>query len=176
VLAGSVSWLDLVNTGTASSGGREERLDSPARLAGWLEAEGIPPRRPPGPADLAAAHELRAALASLALAVLGRTPADAAALAVLERHLAADRPPRVGAAAAGLVREPPPDAAVALGWVARQALGHLAGPRPAPLRACADPACGRLYLDPGGRRRWCSPDRCGSRARVRAFRRRQADR
>jgi predicted RNA-binding Zn ribbon-like protein len=175
VLDTGAAWLDLLATvGSRFAPAPTERLDAPARLAEWLEAEGMSPPQPPGAAELAAARELREALASLALASLDGSPPAADAVAVLERHLAADRPPPLLATGSGLVREAPPDVATALGWVARQAADHLAGPRAARLSACADPECRRLYLDPGGRRRWCSSGRCASRARVRAFRRRQA--
>jgi predicted RNA-binding Zn ribbon-like protein len=169
------AWLDLVATAGLRFGPVPvERLEGPGRLAEWLEAEGMAPVEPPGLADLAAVRELREAMAGLALARLDGAPPDPAAAAVLERHLAADRAPRLVPAASGLAREAPPDVAAALGWIARQAADHLAGPRAAPLAACADPECRGLYLDPGGRRRWCSSGRCGSRVRVRAFRRRQA--
>jgi len=175
VLDTGAAWLDLVATvGSRYAAAPTERLDGPARLAEWLEAEGLAPPKPPGPADLAAARELREALAGLALAALEGLPPEPDAVAILERHLAADRPPSLLATGSGLAREAPADVATALGWVARQAADHLAGPRAAQLSACADPECRRLYLDPGGRRRWCSSGRCGSRARVRAYRRRRA--
>jgi len=175
VLDAGAAWLDLVATvGVRFAPVSTERLESPERLAEWLAAEGLAPGRPPGPDDLAAARELREALASLALAVVDRVPADPEAVAALERHLAADRPRRLAAGSPGLGLEPPADTAAALGWVARQAADQLAAPQAAHLRACADPACRSLYLDPGGRRRWCSSGRCGSRARVREHRRRLA--
>lgn len=42
------------------------------------------------------------------------------------------------------------------------------------LSACEQDDCGTLFVDtsPGRRRRWCSMSRCGSRAKVKAFRER----
>jgi predicted RNA-binding Zn ribbon-like protein len=44
------------------------------------------------------------------------------------------------------------------------------------LRACAAADCGYFYLDTSrsGNRRWCSMQRCGNRAKVRAHRERSA--
>jgi hypothetical protein len=42
----------------------------------------------------------------------------------------------------------------------------LTGPSRAHVRTC--PSCGWLFLDPRGRRRWCSMATCGNRAKVRA--------
>jgi predicted RNA-binding Zn ribbon-like protein len=41
-------------------------------------------------------------------------------------------------------------------------------PRPA-IRSCADAACGWLFLDPSGRRRWCEMAVCGNRAKARRY-------
>ncbi|MGW5195753.1 CGNR zinc finger domain-containing protein, partial [Kribbella sp. NPDC004138] len=41
-----------------------------------------------------------------------------------------------------------------------------AGQDRAHVRTC--PSCGWLFLDPRGRRRWCSMATCGNRAKVRA--------
>jgi predicted RNA-binding Zn ribbon-like protein len=39
----------------------------------------------------------------------------------------------------------------------------------APVRACPGDGCGWLFLDPRGRRVWCSMAVCGNRAKVRAY-------
>jgi predicted RNA-binding Zn ribbon-like protein len=75
-------------------------------------------------------------------------------------------------ASAGYRVRAPGDAREALGRLAREAAGHLAGPAAATLNTCADAVCGMLFLDPGGRRRWCLAEICGVRNRVRAHRRR----
>jgi predicted RNA-binding Zn ribbon-like protein len=62
---------------------------------------------------------------------------------------------------------PPSTLTAALARLARQTVEQLPD---APLRACADDECRLAYLDPGGRRRWCSPETCGVKARVRAHR------
>src|SRR5689334_15418261 len=89
-------------------------------------------------------------------------PPVAAPVAAVNRALAADRP--VALAAGGTLRLPA-TAAEALARIARRAAEDLAGPAAATLGACADADCGMLYLDPGGRRRWCSAEICGVRNR-----------
>jgi predicted RNA-binding Zn ribbon-like protein len=37
------------------------------------------------------------------------------------------------------------------------------------IRSCADEACGWLFLDPSGRRRWCEMAVCGNRAKARRY-------
>jgi len=41
------------------------------------------------------------------------------------------------------------------------------------IKACPGAHCGWLFLDPRGRRKWCSMESCGNRAKVRAFAERQ---
>jgi predicted RNA-binding Zn ribbon-like protein len=62
----------------------------------------------------------------------------------------------------------------ALSAVARDAINLFTGPQAKLIRACDEPGCRMLYVDssPGGRRRWCSMTRCGSRAKVETYRKR----
>ncbi|WP_069736476.1 CGNR zinc finger domain-containing protein [Streptomyces sp. EN27] len=58
---------------------------------------------------------------------------------------------------------PHPDAGLRLPLhaVAQRAAGLLADPRRLTVRACPGKGCGWLFLDAGGRRRWCSLRVCG---------------
>jgi predicted RNA-binding Zn ribbon-like protein len=49
-----------------------------------------------------------------------------------------------------------------------RAAGELLTSDHAPLRRCPGGGCGWLFLDPRGRRRWCTMATCGNRAKVRA--------
>jgi predicted RNA-binding Zn ribbon-like protein len=112
-------------------------------------------------------------LRSLALsAVRGERP-PAADLGTVNAALAHDRPVHLGASGAGAALARPATTAQALARLARQAAETLAGPGAQELHQCADPDCGMLFLDPGGRRRWCSVETCGARHRVRAHRARR---
>jgi predicted RNA-binding Zn ribbon-like protein len=59
--------------------------------------------------------------------------------------------------------------------VTAQAAEQLLGdPVSATVRACPGHDCGWVFLDPRGRRRWCSMSSCGNRAKVRAHAARRA--
>lgn len=76
--------------------------------------------------------------------------------------------------AATLVEGPPAawrmpvDAQLPLLAVARSAAELLCGPDREIVRACPGHDCGWLFLDRRGRRRWCSMESCGNRAKVKA--------
>lgn len=126
--------------------------------------------------DLRSARELRAALWDLARQRVAGQPLDPDAVAVM--NAAAARPPLVPALhgeAAGLVS--PVTAAQALSALARDAIDLLSGPLGYRICTCASPDCELLFVDASrpGRRRWCSMERCGNRAKTRSYRRRQGD-
>jgi predicted RNA-binding Zn ribbon-like protein len=64
------------------------------------------------------------------------------------------------------------DATAALSTLARDAIDLFGGPLAGRVRECAADNCGLLFVDTSrpGRRRWCSMERCGNRAKVRAYR------
>ncbi|MEV0291095.1 CGNR zinc finger domain-containing protein [Kribbella sp. NPDC050820] len=62
----------------------------------------------------------------------------------------------------------PEDLALPLDNVALLAGELLTGHAQAHVRKCPGESCGWLFLDPRGRRRWCSMATCGNRAKVRA--------
>ena len=171
---GGAPWLDLLGTrGYAFSAEPVERIGDPARLAEFLAQVRLTPRRRPDAEDVARAQALREALRGVALAVVDeRAPGRAELAAVREAAdrdagpLRLDRAPR-------LRRPAPRDVDEALARLARQALEQLAGPQQGDVHACADPGCRKLFLDPAGRRRWCSAQTCGTKARVRALRERR---
>jgi predicted RNA-binding Zn ribbon-like protein len=105
--------------------------------------------------------------------VTGRAPAPAD-LRRVDRALAADRGVRLRRGAGGLGLRRPDTAAEALAWLTRAAVQDLTGPAHAHLHPCGDETCSSFFLDPTGRRRWCTDQSCGNRLRVRAHRARSA--
>jgi predicted RNA-binding Zn ribbon-like protein len=162
--------LDLALSGGPDWRSRWERLFTPADLDAWL-AEG--PLAVPGTAaaaaDLREAWRLREALWGIAQAHAVGDPWPAGALAQLNRS--ARRPALVATLTPdGLVWEAP-TAARALATIARRAIelfGHEAGT----VHRCQGERCWLLFVDtsPARRRRWCSMERCGNRAKVRKHR------
>jgi predicted RNA-binding Zn ribbon-like protein len=165
------AWLDLLATvGGAYGADPVERLTGPPVLQRWLDHHGLAAERIPTDTDVASARALRETLRPLALAVVDHASVPEAPLQALQRWLDADVPLRAVERAGRPTPALPPTPAVALARVARQALEHLGGPQAEHLHACAADDCRMAFLDPGGRRRWCAPGRCGVRARVRAHR------
>jgi predicted RNA-binding Zn ribbon-like protein len=64
-----------------------------------------------------------------------------------------------------------------LSSVARDAIDVFGGPRAERLKRCEGSRCSLLFVDTSrsGRRRWCSMERCGNRAKVAAHRRRRKE-
>ncbi|MBD0339244.1 MAG: CGNR zinc finger domain-containing protein [Thermoleophilia bacterium] len=129
-----------------------------AREAGLVDADQAArlADREPG-AVLARARRLRAALRS---AVVGDGDWELVA-AEAERAAASARLTPAG------WRLPERDELPVLA-VARAAADFLLSEHP-PVRACPGRQCGWLFLDPRGRRRWCSMATCGNRAKQRRY-------
>ena len=79
-------------------------------------------------------------------------------------------PDRAPIGAWSLSAEPVDAPLAAVVWAAA---GLLTTARAGDVRACPGAACGWLFLDPAGRRRWCSMAWCGNRAKVRRHAQRQ---
>ncbi|MCD9194355.1 CGNR zinc finger domain-containing protein [Streptomyces albireticuli] len=168
------TWLNLLATRGQAFGARPvERVATPERLGEWLERSELSPVRPPGEADLRRARELRETLRPLALATVAEDPPPTEALAALERFLSATPDPVRLVAGDRLRREPPPTTAAALARIARQAVDHLTGPDRHALAVCPEHDCRGVFVNAGGRRRWCPSPACASRGRVRALRERR---
>ncbi|MEV6487654.1 CGNR zinc finger domain-containing protein [Actinoplanes sp. NPDC051633] len=147
-----------------------EMLSDPAAVQAWLAEHGMEPVTAVSAADLQAARSLREAMHRTAAAVMrGRSPA-VSDVRILQEALAWDQPLRIRRTGSELQLTRPADASVALGRLARQAAVDLTGPTRERLRACGDDTCSGIFIDHTGRRRWCSDERCGVRARVRAHR------
>ena len=182
VLVGEPLAVDLVNTRTATA----DLLVTPDDLRAWLARQtdrlGDPDsadRAALGPADVAAVRDLREHVAD-ALAHLRRDDAppaaameginDAQRAAPSIRQISADGP----SVTAVPVRTGRPGAPL-VAWLAEAAADLLAGGDVARLRECAADDCVMLFVAANPRRRWCTPDICGNRARVaRHYRRNKA--
>ncbi|MFI1194468.1 CGNR zinc finger domain-containing protein [Micromonospora sp. NPDC020750] len=127
-------------------------------------------RREPATAEraLAAARSFRTSLRTLLL-----DPGDAGAFrAVAAQARRAAAAARLTAGADGVASwtlSPDNTLDLPLLACARSAADLLCTPARAHVRACPGADCGWLFLDPRGRRRWCSMAVCGNRAKVRAY-------
>lgn len=164
-------WLDFLVTQLGRYREvQQEYLSDAGALRTWLSKRDLAPAEAPSEADVLWARELREALHETARAALREASPPAAAQSLIESALAEDKPLRLRRSARGLQVMRPRTAREALARLARQAIETLGGPQRAQLHACGDTTCAGIFLDANGRRRWCSDERCGNRARVRAHR------
>ncbi len=168
--------LDLAHTGGDGPYAVFELLHLPADVSTWLgvilQLDDIQAR----PADVDSARALRRAVWNGAHRVVtGRPPAGLDRAVI--NHAAATIPPvPVLEVDGGSQLRRPVTASQALSVLARDAIDLFGGPLAGRIRVCAATDCGLLFVDQSrpGRRRWCSMQRCGTRAKVRTHRRRQA--
>jgi predicted RNA-binding Zn ribbon-like protein len=155
-----------------------ERLPTPAHLSGWY-AEACVTGAPilVTSADLDDARPVREAIYRTAKALIAGQPPAVSDEKIIN-HAAAAPPlvPRMEGCTLVLTAAGPGPAASALSAVARDAIGLFTTADARRLRECASPQCGLLFLDHSrpGRRRWCSSNACGGKARAAAYRQRQS--
>lgn len=189
--------LNFVGTLGKRSTEKLERLRTPEDLARWVELAGLGSIST-DEADLKAARVLREALYTLTLATLNRGPLRRADVKLVNEWAARETPapalatsrapapatstgathPASPAQTRGTRanplrrRDPEPSASEVLAAVARDGIDLLSGPEAASIRECEDPACTLLFVDTSRshRRRWCSMNSCGARAKMRTLR------
>jgi predicted RNA-binding Zn ribbon-like protein len=163
--------LDFLHTGGSGDWVEPELLRDRAALERWLAhvlgLAGVRARDD----DLIAAHRLRGALWQLVRArIEGREFAvdDVETL----NAFAALAPPVPRLTAEGTSAPVVAMATDALSAIARDAVDLLTGPLGHRIRVCAAQDCAFLFVDASrpGSRRWCSMQRCGNLAKVRAYR------
>ena len=167
--ANSVDWSPAGEPLTPST----DALLVPRDLSRWGRRLGLVGGRAPVVDDdeLDAARALRVVLHRVFSALAqGRRPRRADLEALARDHAEAAGAARLAAADDGAWRLTWPAAeprAVRFA-VAVDAMALLADPaRLARVHRCPGPACGWLFLDTSGRRRWCSMSTCGSRVKMR---------
>ncbi|ATL28235.1 CGNR zinc finger domain-containing protein [Streptomyces formicae] len=126
------------------------------------------------PGEVAAARELRESLRAACLAHAGHEPHSP--VADLSELLAAGALLVTVDAASGAASLVPADAASLTSRVAVAIADAVAAGTWTRLKACEASDCHWAYYDrsPAGRSRWCDMGVCGSRAKMRAYRRRRA--
>lgn len=160
----------LMNTTWTARDGVFDVLADVSDLRVFLAAIGRPVPSDVGPTHLAAAHELRTGLRTLAEAA--RRPAAFtsewdAAVETINRALAlAPAVDVLTAASEGLTlsRADGSSFLASLSRLAREGAEVLVD-RSRPLRACHAPGCGLYFVRNHQRRRWCGTD-CGNRVRA----------
>ncbi len=176
---GGALCLDFANTvDWHDSATPVELLDGSASLSAWarlVDAGAVEADE----AGLRRAIELREAVRASVRAVIDGAPVPAPAVAVLNRNLGlGPERRRLVVHGHGVTWTGGPVSGVdaLLARIARSAADLLTDPdRLGRVRVCAADGCGWLFVDDsrGARRRWCSMQSCGNRAKARAHYRRK---
>jgi predicted RNA-binding Zn ribbon-like protein len=164
--------LDLAHTGGDGPYAVFELLHEDADVSRWLSVitglDGIAAADP----DVRPARSLRRAVWNAAhAAIAGHAPARADRMVINAAAAGTPPTPVLDSSGAAAVRRPL-IASQVLSMLARDAIDLFSSPLASRIRVCAAPDCGLLYLDQSrtGSRRWCSMQRCGTRAKVRTHR------
>lgn len=166
--------VDLVNTEMLSRGERVELLQGVDDLAHWARAAGLQVDGQLQAGDLVAARALRAALRNVFQARIDGAAGGRRDLAVINEHLAEYALHKV--LQAGKNRPdyewaPAQDAGSARALLSRLAYAGadlLTSPQADRLKRCTNAECVLIFVDTSRsqRRRWCSMEVCGNRAKV----------
>ena len=174
--------LDFAYTGALGGNPAWERLREPAELAEWLEGRFSGVDGTVSDVDLRDGKALRQAIADVAVAVavgagagFGGTPNPLDVDVINLFAATPDIPPALpgGSRQAGRATARARQAFAAMAREAVEIFGKDSLPR---IRCCAADDCGLIFYDDSrsNNRRWCSMQRCGNRAKVRAHRTRTA--
>ncbi|MER8057147.1 MULTISPECIES: CGNR zinc finger domain-containing protein [unclassified Streptomyces] len=179
-LTGEALALDLVNTRPLSGDGRVDLLGTPRQLSRWLAleadrlgeghtAEGGAGEEP-GPDDLGPVHAVRGHTEHVVQALLdGAEPPAAALRGLTEAQRAAPAVRELrwdGTSVTAGPRRTGPLGVRLAAALAEAAADLLTDPAIGRLKECEADGCVMVFLPAHPRRRWCSPARCGNRARV----------
>ena len=172
--SGAVS-LDFAYTGAMGDNPAWERLHEPADLAAWLDGRFSSVDGTVTDGDLRDARALRSAIASLADAISHGATADPAAIDIVNLYAATPDIPPVMAGGTRRAGRSTARPAQALSFLAREAIDLFSDTDPVRFRECAADDCALVFYDDSrsNNRRWCSMQRCGNRAKVRAHRAKQ---
>jgi predicted RNA-binding Zn ribbon-like protein len=174
VFIGNNPAVDFTNTEIVVRGELRDLLQRDADLVHWVQQAGFNLGSRLNPGDLSAARELRTALKAVFTARIDGQSAGKKALAVINRHLAHHCTREILLASGDGVRfELAPSVkalsvSALLASLAHEGARLLASPQAEQLRHCGNPDCILLFVDisRSHRRRWCSMDTCGNRAKV----------
>ncbi|GAB2512742.1 CGNR zinc finger domain-containing protein [Nocardiopsis aegyptia] len=174
-LTGEPLALDLVNTRPAGPEGRHDLLATPEQLSAWLALQtarlpGLVPDTDPTPDDLPPVHAVRRHTEETVRALMrgaAPPPCSLHALNGAQRTAPAVRALVWDGRELTFTRQRPGPLGVRLATLlAEAAVDLLTDPSVARVRECEAEDCVMLFLPAHPRRRWCSPSRCGNRARV----------
>jgi predicted RNA-binding Zn ribbon-like protein len=166
--------IDFVNTEMISRGELVDLLPTATELVRWAHQAGFDIRNRVSVEDLSTVKTLRKALKALFQARIEGQSVGREALAIINRHLANHATHQVlqaGTKAGDYQLVADREARnldVILAELAYEAAQLLASPQAARLKRCGNTECILIFLDTSRsqKRRWCSMETCGNRAKV----------
>jgi len=165
--------VDLTNTEIISHGELIDLLQDKAALLRWLKTSGLRVEsKAITPLVLANVLELRNALKRVYLANVNKISATKKDLATINKYLAHHSTTQVLCCKEGKYTLQPahkhlsPDRL--LGHIADEGVRLLTSAQAQQLKCCQNPECVLIFVDTSRsrKRRWCSMDGCGNRAKV----------
>jgi predicted RNA-binding Zn ribbon-like protein len=161
-LTGEPLALDLINTRTRDA----DLLATRETFQDWLSAQAGRLAAPAAGIDLTAVRTLRQQIENaVEHARTGQAP-PAQSLRALNRALQAAPAYREITWPGTSVKRGGDATQQLMAELAEAAVDLLTDPAITKVRSCEGPGCRLLFLPAHPRRRWCSPDQCGNRARV----------
>lgn len=164
--------LEFVATCAGRRRAPVDRLASPSDLEDWLALTGLAAGASCTPRQLDQARNLREATYRLLEAARAKEPPTVADLEMVNAW--ARRPRQILQLddAFRVQQTGPSPCTIALTELARATVELISGPELERIRNCADPTCSLMFIDRShpGRRRWCSMERCGNRAKTARYR------
>ncbi|MFG3144321.1 CGNR zinc finger domain-containing protein [Streptomyces sp. NPDC048243] len=169
---GSVLATSFTGTLSERHGNAVERIPAPHRLVDWLEVNGLAVDSCTA-AQLDLARELREAIHAAATAAARQDTLPASAVHVINDRSAQGRAAviltpegrrRWRLSSASCIED-------ALGVIAADAIGIVAGERDGRLALCASPTCQAAFFDTSRSRtrKWCDMNTCGNRQKKARF-------
>lgn len=169
---GSVLATSFTGTLSERHGNAVERIPAPHRLVDWLEVNGLAVDSCTA-AQLDLARELREAIHAAATAAARQDTLPASAVHVINDRSAQGRAAAIltpegrrrwRLSSASCIED-------ALGVIAADAIGIVAGERDGRLALCASPTCRAAFFDTSRSRtrKWCDMNTCGNRQKKARF-------
>lgn len=174
VFVGNNAAVDFINTEIVSRRELADPLQNDADLSRWAQEAGFTIKSKLTTGDLSAAKKLRSALKDLFQARIDRRPPSRGSLATINQYLqshATHRMLQVNPNSGEYELVPDADASSVTALLANLAYEGavlLASPQATQLKHCSNLDCVLIFLDTSRnqKRRWCSMDTCGNRAKA----------
>lgn len=172
VFIGNNIAVDFINTEIVSRGKLIDLFRSSTDLVRWAHGVNLNLDREISAIDLTSVKDFRMALKDLYAAKIDNLPPSQKALTKINQHLANYSKPLVLLSNKNeYVLQPIQDTltiSMLLGYMAFEGAALLASSQARRLKRCNNPDCVLIFLDTSRnqKRRWCSMETCGNRAKV----------